>query len=58
MICWLSNGEGPLGAGGQHYKPSFVGGVDFEIKIWWGGVGVAEEMTGLPNNCPATPADK
>ena len=25
-------------------------GVDFEIKIWQG---VAEEMTGLPKNCPA-----
>ena len=41
MICWLSNGEGPLGC---------------ELKIWqWGagGGGVAEEMTGLPKNCPA-----
>ena len=26
------------GGGGQHYKPSVVGGeVDFEIKIWRGG---------------------
>ena len=38
MICWLSNGDGPLG--GQHYKPSVVvvggggvGGVDCEIKF-------------------------
>ena len=43
------------GGGGQHYKPSIVGGrVDCEIKIWQGG-GVAEEMTGLPKNCPAPP---
>ena len=29
MICWLTNGKGPLGGGGgggQRYKPSVVGG--------------------------------
>ena len=42
--------------GGQYYKPSVVGGVDCEIKIWrGGGGGVAEEMTGLPKNCPSPP---
>ena len=48
MICWLNNGEGPWGGGGgQHYKLSVVGGVDFEIKIWqWGGGRGAEEMMG------------
>ena len=56
MICWLSNGEGPLGGGGggQHYKPSVVEGVDFEIKIW-------PEMTGLPKKIAQPPppqADK
>ena len=25
------------GGGGQNYKPSVVGGVDFKIKIWRGG---------------------
>ena len=31
--------------GGQHYKPSVVGGggVDFEIKIWQGG-GVGDRL--------------
>ena len=40
------------GGGGQHYKPSVVGGIDFEIQIGRGGVRgggcVAEEMTNLP----------
>ena len=38
MICWLSNGEGAIGGGGQHYKPSVVvgEGVDFKIKNWQG----------------------
>ena len=60
MICWLSNGEGPLGGGGQHYKPSVVGGGGrLRNKNLAGGV--AEEMTGLPKHCPApapTEADK
>ena len=40
--------------GGQNYKPSVVGGVDFKIKIWQGG-GVDEEMTGLPKKLPSPP---
>ena len=57
MICWLSNGDGSLG--GQHYKPSVVGG---GVGVGGGGRlrnkklaggGGAEEMTGLPQNCPA-----
>ena len=62
MLCWLSNGEGPLGGGGgrgQHYKPSVGGGGRLRNKyLAGGGGGVAEEMTGLPSNCPAPPADK
>ena len=54
MIFWLSNGEGLWRGRGQHHKPSVVGGVDFEIKIWQE---VDEEMTGLPKNCQASPAD-
>ena len=51
MICWLSNGEGPLGGGGQHYKPSVVGEGRLRNKNLAGGVD--EEMTGLPKHCPA-----
>ena len=51
-FSWLRNGEGPLGVegcvwgGGEHYKPSVVGG---------GGKAVAEEMTDLSKICPALP---
>ena len=58
MIFWLSNGEGPGGGVSITNRLLFGGGgVDCEIKILQGG-GVAEEMTGLPKNCPAPPADK
>ena len=55
MICWLSNGEGPLGWGGcQHYKPSVVGGVNFKIKILqWGGGRLIND--GFTKNWPAPP---
>ena len=43
MICWLSNGEGPLGAGagagGQHYKPPVVVGGRLRNKNLAGGGG-------------------
>ena len=55
MICWLSNGEGPLGGRGSALQTACGlggGGLDCEIKIWQGGGG-AIEMTGLPKNCPA-----
>ena len=49
MICWLSNGEGHWGVGGQHYKLSVVGGGGGRLQNKNLAGGVAEEMTGLPN---------
>ena len=52
----MGKGHWGGGGGGQHYKPSVVwgGGGLLRNKNLAGG-GVAEEMTGLPKNCPAPP---
>ena len=51
--------RGTLGGGGQHYKPSVVGGRGGRLQNKKLAGGVAEEMTGVSKNYPAPPpADK
>ena len=70
MICLLCNGNGSIVGvcvgvwvcvcvcvwGGQHYNPSIVRGVDFEIKIGQGGGGRRRNHRFTKKKCPVTPS--